>query len=560
MPNRLSVQAALAPLLLLLAMGLGAFLACGQARPHDRAGGRPWNVLIVLTDDQRFDTLWAMPRVGRLLVEPGVLFANTFASNPICCPFRSSLLSGGFYSHNTNVLTAALPNGGVTRFVDRETLPVALKRRGYRTGLVGKYMNGLRRLAPHIPPGWDRFVGSTKINDWHHPEFLEGTSTAAAAGQGRLIVPDSYITYFERDQALAFLDRYAGEPFFLLLATDAPHLPAQPAGRDLKLFPDFAYHGRGVGETDLADKPRYVRELAGRGDDAEGDGAAERLGEDFPVRQLRTLRAVDRAVETIVAKLREKRVLDRTVIFFTSDNGMLWGEHGLARKGLPYEESARVPLVVRFPGGRHGRRDELVAADLDIPATVEELAGLPRRGDGRSLLGLLRGGDPGWRTELLLEGFGFEADHVPAWAALRGARYKYVEYADGESELYDLAQDPFELESLAPARRPAEVAAMAARLASRHGLAIVTASLAPAAVGRALRVPLATWGGTPPLSFTVARGALPPGITLGADGVLAGTPAAAGAYTWTVEVRDSSRSPFHGGPKSFLRAFEWLIH
>jgi len=421
-------------------------------------------------------------------------------------------------------------------------------------------MNGLRRLAPRIPPGWDRFVGSTRINDWRHPEFLEGASAAGAPGRGRLVVPDAYITYYERDQALAFLERYAGQPFFLLLATDAPHLPAQPAGRDLEQFPGFTYDGRGAGEKDLTDKPRYVRELAGHGGDSEGDGAAERLGDDFPVRQLRTLRAVDRAVEAIVAKLEEKRVLDRTVIFFTSDNGMLWGEHGLARKGLPYEESARVPLVVRFPGGKPGRRDELVAADLDIPATVAELAGLPRRGDGRSLLGLLQGGDPGWRGELLLEGFGFEADRVPAWAALRTARYKYVEYADGESELYDLAKDPYELENLPPDLRPREVAGpLAARLAARHGLALAIDALPPAAVGRRLRLPLATWGGAPPLSFRVARGSLPPGVALGADGVLAGTPTAAGTYKWTVEVRDSSRSPFDGQPKSFLRAFDWTV-
>jgi N-acetylglucosamine-6-sulfatase len=546
--------------LALLALGFVVLKVYRGRVPAPHTERPRWNVVIVLTDDQRFDTLWAMPRVERLLVEPGTLFANSFASDPICCPFRAGLISGGFYSHHTNVLTAAPPNGSAIRFDDRDTLPVRLARQGYRTGLVGKYMNGLRRLQPRIPPGWSRFVGTTRSQDWSHPEFLVGESGADAPGRGELVTPDSYITYFEQGEALAFLDRFAGEPFFLLLATDAPHLPAQPAGRDAEQFADFSYRGRASAETDLADKPAYVRALAGGSGDAEGgDEAGERLGTDFPARQLRSLRAVDRAVEAVIAKLAQKGVLDRTIVFFTSDNGMLWGEHGLARKGLPYEESIRVPLVVRFPGGTRQKRSELVAADLDIPATVAQLTGLPPRGDGRSLLGLLRGGDPDWRRDLLLEGFGFDADGVPAWAALRGERWKYVEYADGEREVYDLAHDPYELESLSPSAEPAEVAAWSERLAKLHGLAIVTQDIPPAVAGQPYRVQLATWGGTPPLAWTVKRGALPPGITLSRDGVLFGVPAVAGSGKVTVAVEDSTRSPYNGAPKSFLRHYPWTV-
>lgn len=517
----------------------------------------PWNLVVVLTDDQRFDTLWAMPRVSRLLVGEGTLFANAFASNPICCPFRSSLLSGGFYSHHTNVLTAAPPNGAARRFNDREALPVWLQRRGYRTALVGKYMNGLRRLAPSVPPGWTRFVGSTRVNDWFHPEYLVGTSGPAAAGQGELVLPETYVTYFEQTQALAFLDQAATGPFFLLFATNAPHLPAQPAGRDARLFPDYTYSGRGLGEADLGDKPSHVRALAGSGDTGEGDSAEERFGNDFPARQLRTLRAVDRAVEAIIAKLKEKGVLERTVIVFTSDNGMLWGEHGLARKGLPYEEAIRVPLVVRLPGAGEQVRQELVAADLDVAATLADFAGLVPRGDGRSLRPLLGPDRVAWREELFFEGYGFETDRVPPWAAVRTARHKYVEYANGERELYDLSRDPYELESLSPAAVPKElVDPLVAVVRRRRGLAITTEELPDTTAGAPYDFTLEAWGGTPALAWKVVRGTLPPGIALAPEGRLSGAATEAGKFRVTVEVRDSSQSPYDGRPKLFLRAFE----
>jgi hypothetical protein len=117
------------------------------------------NFIVILTDDQRWDTLWAMPIVQEKLMARGVTFTNAFVTTPLCCPFRASFLSGGFYAHNTGVLTNALPNGGVSRFHDEETIATILQGAGYKTALMGKYMNGYLKIAPYIPPGWTKFIG-----------------------------------------------------------------------------------------------------------------------------------------------------------------------------------------------------------------------------------------------------------------------------------------------------------------------------------------------------------------------------------------------------------------
>jgi hypothetical protein len=146
-----------------LALILGAALCllaaggCGRSAGPERAGLLPGidrpNVVLIVTDDQRFDTLFAMPLTRAALVEPGVTFDPAFASNPVCCPFRASLLAGGVYSHDTGVLTALPPNGGAARFDDRVSLGTLLQRRGYRTAIIGKYLNVYERMAPRVPGG-----------------------------------------------------------------------------------------------------------------------------------------------------------------------------------------------------------------------------------------------------------------------------------------------------------------------------------------------------------------------------------------------------------------------
>lgn len=553
-------------LLLSLAVCLAsAVAACGGAGGDHGgvlAGVERPNLVVIVTDDQRWDTLFAMPQVEAGLVARGVTFDNAFASNPVCCPFRAGFLSGGYYSHHTGVLTAVPPNGTVARFDDRETLGTLLQRRGYRTALVGKYMNRYGRDEPRVPPGWDRFVGTVEHRDWWAARFVAGSSGPDEPTVGERLTADAYLTDFQAAEALAFLDGAAAaggeQPFFLYLAFDAPHRPAQAPPADRRRWADYAYRARGWGESDLGDKPGWVRRRA--------RAAAERGGwgpglDDLPGRQLATLAAIDRAVGRLLERLDELGVAERTLVAFTSDNGMLWGEHGLMTKAMPYEESIRVPLVVRAPGVEPGRSPALVAADLDLAATVAELAGLQPRGDGASLVPLLADPAVAGRRRLLLEGFGVDPGMVPPWTAVRTAGWKYVEYVSGERELYDLETDPYELASLhADPARAGLIDELAAELDGFRGLAMVTArELPPATAGRAYSLHLEARGGTPPYRWRLAGGRLPPGLVLDAAGELTGTPEHPGGGAPMIEVSDSSTSPFHGRPQSFLRRLRLTV-
>ena len=167
--------------------------------------------------------------------------------------------------------------------------------------------------------------------------------------------------------------------------------------------------------------------------------------------QYRTLQAVDRAVARLLDALEDTGRLDDALVIFTSDNGLLWGEHRWVKKEVPYEEAIRVPLVVRADriASAAGRADPHLVSNIDLAPTIAAAAGLPLPdADGRSLLPLLEGRPDGWRHALLIEHLR-GTNPIPTYCAVRTSRYLYASYDTGERELYDLAQDPFELENLA---------------------------------------------------------------------------------------------------------------
>ena len=194
----------------------------------------------------------------------------------------------------------------------------------------------------------------------------------------------------------------------------------------------------------MSDKPLWVRKLS-------RVSSSRRLASDeFHRNQLRTLLAVDRAVGRIASALRETGRLDKTVFFFTSDNGLSWGEHRwLDNKICPYEECIRVPFVVVAPG-IEARTDPHLVLNLDIGPTLAALAGLAKATDGRNLLPLLENPGAGWREDFLIEYWHTNMAYAErTFKALRTLRWKYVEYLNGDRELYDLAADPYELENRA---------------------------------------------------------------------------------------------------------------
>ncbi len=513
--------------------GVGVMLGAARTpmdKPFDlhtlRACDVPYNLVVILTDDQRFDSLWAMPNLQRYLLDEGVSFTNAYITTPLCCPARASIYSGGFYAHNTGVLRNSGDNGGPDLFEDLESMPRLLQKQGYKTMFTGKYFAlyagypGGVKVAPYIPPGWDQFIGrsiyATK-RDWWDFEYAQGSTTDLPMMGTTLHPKGQYTTYFERDQVLSFIDSVGNNPYFVLLSTTAPHDPAMPAVEDADLFADYVYRERGYGETDLSDKPQWVHEKKGRAYD-----------DDFIRRQLQTLQAVDRSVASIVEKVTSTGMLDRTVFLYLSDNGFLWGEHGLWGKAKPYEEAVRVPFVVRMPGLVPRLDNHLVAANLDLGATLFALAGIDKPSDGMNLLPLLRNENPSWREELLLESFGYHPGGDGVWAALRSGPWKYIENPGQRSELYHLDADPYELDNKSgdPAYAQ-QLETLRARLEPMKGLNILTFpdAVPRGRVGEAYHLQLTAWGGSQPYRWRIQEGALPLGLVLNDNtGVVSGIP------------------------------------
>jgi arylsulfatase A-like enzyme len=532
------------------------------------------NFVVVMTDDQRWNTLWAMPFVNQTLRPLALDFRHAYVTTPQCCPARASLLSGGFYAHNVGVLSNSSPNGGAASFDDLRSMPLELQRAGYQTALVGKYLNGYHTLTPRVPPGWTHFAASLGSGNWTRFDMAIGSS-GAAPGRATIESFTGHIVEFEFEEALRFLDDRGTEPFFLLVSAEAPHPPATPPALDAHRHSGHLYRGRSWGEKDLSDKPRFVRRRAGR--------FKKRLTakDEFHRDQLRSLAAVDRGVEAIYDLLARQGELRSTVFVFTSDNGFLWGEHKLEGKNLPYEESIRVPLLVSLAGAATGENNNLVAMNLDLGATILDLAGiypkrkaLRRHTDGLSLRPFLKGSeltDDAWRNDLLIQSFsrGFAAllTRAPLGDAHRhkdaGWAWKYVEHgAGGVREVYRSDIDRFETESLHddPEFNALHRDQLAKRLGELRGLHMVTSGLPPGRKGSRYSEELRAVGAAGPYTWTIVDGELPRGMRVHRrKGLVIGTPKEAGTFRFSVRVEANSIARYTKEPQAFTRKFRLKI-
>ncbi len=440
-----------------LLIGIG--LACGitaasaSAAAHPAHATRPrsprrLNVVLILGDDERIDGTSVMRNVRRLLAGHGVTFTDFHVTTSECGPSRASILSGR-YAHHTGVLGNFGPHS-FPAFNQRSDLATWLHHAGFETALVGKYINDYTLYGHHeIPPGWDdwQVIDSVPMERYYDYTLNEN---------GRLVhyghAPSDYSTTVLADKAVGFIE-HARSPFFLDFAPVAPHLPAIPAKQDQGALENLApLHSPAFDERAIGDKPwRYWhRDML---------KAAARIYEnDIRRRQLESLLSLDRSVKRIVDALRRRKLLDRTVIFYTSDNGFLWGEHRLGGKLWPYEESTHVPLVVRTPWQHAPATDAHPVLNIDLAPTISALAGV-RPGlsqDGRSFVPLLRGRRVRWRHAFLVEYLGdneLRLGGPPPYLAVHTRRYLYVEYRNGWRELYDLRRDPWELDNVAGSPR-----------------------------------------------------------------------------------------------------------
>ncbi len=414
------------------------------------------NIVIIMTDDQRSDALDLMPETLTRLAARGTRFENSFATSPVCAPSRATLMSGRLPHHQ--------PSGTTLGFDQNDTLAVWLAAQGYATGMFGKYTNSTEKIGPVVPPGWDSwnvFLGGAGGGFYGFEMSFQGLFMPFPAS--------IYSTDFLAKQAVSFVRQHRQEPFFLMLSAFAPHSPAIPAERHAGSLAGLEdWRPASWKEADLSGKPDWVsgwRHLIGPAGWVAVD--ARRRAE------FETLLAVDEAVARIDDTLEAAGLTDQTLVLYLSDHGIHWGEHWLPTKWSSYEESIRIPLLMRWPmldpaGG--GVRPELVAMP-DVTATLAVVAGaVGHAPDGADLIDFLRQGGP-WREDVLVQSPG-EFITRPN-RAVRTERWKWIETdatAGVREELYDLVNDPLELTNLAsdPAR-VSEREALRARLAELLG-------------------------------------------------------------------------------------------
>ncbi|WP_432862499.1 sulfatase family protein [Microbispora rosea] len=458
-----------------------ALTGASRAEPAP-AAHRP-NIVLILTDDLDASDLSRFPNITNLLVRQGTTLSRFFVTNPWCCPSRSSILRSQ-YMHSHHVESNRSPTGGFPKFrpLEASTLGTWMHDAGYRTALMGKYLNNYPEGAPrtYIPPGWD---------EWHVPVTRLYQEYGYALNENGVVrrygdAPEDYLEDVLSAKAAAFAtDSTRGDtPFFLYLAPVAPHLPAHHAPRHAATFAgEQAPRTASFDQADLSAEPRWLRERTPLS--AADTRRIDRVHRD----RLRAMLGVDDMVGALVEALSRAGRLDDTYIVFTSDNGFHLGQHRLRPgKTTPFEEDIRVPMVVRGPGVPAGGVIDALTSTVDLAPTFAELGGatVPPTAEGRSLVPLLRGQHVPWRDTVLAEFYhpSYSPHSPPTYAMLRTGRYAYVEYETGERQLYDLRDDPAELHNIAATADPFLTLALSARLALLRACSGPACRLADAAV------------------------------------------------------------------------------
>lgn len=478
------------------------------------------NVIVIQTDDQNLDEMYqtfrnpsgnkvpVMRQTLNLIAKHGATFTNYYVSDPLCAPSRASLLTGD-YAHNTSVEGNGPDGpggGGYPGFVasrdGRNNIAVWLQRSGYRTIHIGKTLNDYGELPysspTDEPPGWtdwETLDGESSTHHFYGYTINDNRTVEGPFGDVDYTVKDptscpnyappgtqcNYQTDVLTERAINQIDvsGAAGSPFFLSLDYIAPHgdyhPPAgpEPAPRYYDSLASVRIpRPPNFNEADVRDKPSYVRDLPPL-----TAGDIHSIKVEYQ-KELESLRSVDDGVAKIVSALRQTGQLRNTYIFFTSDNGYFTGEHRVERsKFLPYEPAVHLPLLVRGPGIKPNSKSGALVSNIDLTPTIAQVTGVKpgRRQDGFSLLRYARNPKLHSKEAVLLESFIGATSDAPSsqpttnsappvsYEGIRVGPYKYVEYIDGERELYDLAADPYELQSRINSPRFAGVRSFLAR-------------------------------------------------------------------------------------------------
>lgn len=477
---------------LLIVLFTFAFTACNSA--SEKQNDAPPNIIFIMTDDHARRTVSAYegainntPNIDRLASE-GAMFMNSFVANSICNPSRAAILTGK-HAHKNGVVGNAAPWNK-----NQPLLPRLLQQNGYTTALIGKWhMNN--------PPGDEfdysnRLTGAGKQGFYYNPEFVSGDGTTTTV--------NGHSTYLVTDQSLQWLDENSTEgqkPFMLFVQYKAPHVPRMPEFRFLDkysndtlpepetLFDDYSTRQPYASQANMGIHYRPVPPM--KEHNAEDNIYFARMSEEqrkkwhvykdpeaeeynqmkeegllqgkeelafayqkFIKDYVRLIYGVDKNVGRVLNWLDEHpEVKENTIVVYTSDQGFFTGQHGWAEKRFMYDESIKTPLIVRWPGRiSAGSKIESTVQNIDFAPTLLQAAGteIPAEMQGRSFIPLLDGEAPGdWRNSIYYHYYDHGIHGVPRHDGVRTDRYKLIHfYTDNAWELYDLSNDPNEVNNL----------------------------------------------------------------------------------------------------------------
>ena len=460
----------------LLSIAVALAPAGGEAKKRTTPKQTRPNVVLIMDDDQSVNLQQFLAKTNAAIAAKGVTFDNSFVNYSLCCPSRSTMLTGQ-YAHNHGVRGNQQPSGGYSKLAPTldNTLPVWLQRSGYYTAHIGKFLNGYGTTSPdtEVPPGWNEWYGSLDNPDG----FTGGTYTAygyTLNENGRIVHygstpdaadPPTYQTDVYSKKAADFIRRRAPskKPFYLSVAPRDPHSEAAScncAGNNPRAAP--RYEGKLAGltaprdpsfnEANVSDKPSNIKNLSPLtpAQIANVDGRYRARAE--------AVLGVDDLVQNVVSTLKSSGELKNTVLIFTSDNGFFHGEHRVPQgKVRVYEPSIRVPLLIRAPGMPRGVHRRQPVGNVDLAPTILDFARAKpgRKEDGMSLVTIMqRKRDFPGRAMDLETYFTPDTTEDPEdpplnYQGVRTDRYLYDAYGSGEQELYDLRADPFELQNQA---------------------------------------------------------------------------------------------------------------
>ena len=466
--RRISIAAATLAAVAATAGLTGGAASLGKSSSAARAASKKPNIVFVLTDDLAWNLVRYMPHVKKLQ-RHGTTFSRYEVTDSLCCPSRASIFTGRF-PHDTGVFTNGGSDGGFQLFHDTgqesSTFGTDLQARGYRTAMMGKYLNGYQPDSGFVPPGWNRWVvAGNGYKEFNYKLNENGHVTSHGDS------PRDYLTDVVARKGADFINRSARnrKPFMLEVATFAPHSPYTPAPRDEHKFPGLkAPKGPAFNEANT-NPPSW---LAGR--PPLTPKQIRKINRSFRKRA-RAVQAVDDMIARFQRRLRAHHIARKTYVVFSSDNGYHMGEHRLMPgKQTAFDSDIRVPLVVAGPDVPSKRTVGRISENIDLRPTFDTLAGatFPTNVDGHNLARVLHGRHvPSWRQAALVEHHGPDLNksdpdfqtkakaNPSTYEAIRVAHAVYVEYLNGEREYYNLRTDPAErhntVASLSDSRRAA---------------------------------------------------------------------------------------------------------